>query len=207
MPSQESSKQLIELLKLKGINNESVLQAMTQVPRELFVISPYESVAYEDRALPIESGQTISQPFIVALMTQIINPQADDIILEIGTGSGYQAAILSLLCKRVYSIEYIPELHQSAKKRLQNLGYYNIDCIQGDGALGLTEKAPFNHILVTCGCEKIPEELYKQLKEGGSILAPVGPLFNQWLTLHHKVSGKIINEPLDYPVRFVPLLH
>lgn len=161
------------IAKRKGINKE-VLEAMMKVPRHNFVPIGMEAHAYDDRALSISKGQTISQPTTVAIQTSLLEPKPDDIVLEIGTGSGYQSAILSLLVKKVYTIERIKELHESASSLLQELNYKNITTIYADGSDGANQYAPFDKIIITAAVSEIPQTLLNQLKIGGIIVAPVG---------------------------------
>jgi protein-L-isoaspartate(D-aspartate) O-methyltransferase len=181
-----------------------VLDAMRSVPRHRLVPAGYEAVAYADRPLPIGQGQTISQPFIVALMTHLLAPRPDHVVLEVGTGSGYQAAILSRLVARVYSIEIVPQLAERAAARLDALGYGNVVVRQGDGYAGWPEHAPFDGIIVTAGAERIPAPLLAQLKPGGRMVIPLGPSHDQQLVLiTRSPQGRIRQEAL-LPVRFVP---
>jgi len=179
---------------------------MAKVPRHRFVPQEYWDEAYEDYPLPIGYGQTISQPFIVAFMTEAIDPQPDDKVLEIGTGSGYQAAVLAELVKEVYTIEIIPELGQRARRTLQELGYTNVHVRIGDGYRGWPEAAPFDAILLTCAPDHVPPPLVQQLKEGGRMILPVTGRFGmQELILLTKKGGKI-HEQAVLPVRFVPMV-
>lgn len=163
-------------IKGAGISNEDVLQAMSTVPRHKFVLPDYLDQAYEDHPLPIGHGQTISQPYVVAWMTELLELQPDEKVLEIGTGSGYQAAILAELgYVEVYSIEIVPELAESAATRLQELGYTNVHVKQGDGYYGWPEYAPFDAIIVTAAPDHLPAPLVEQLAEGGRIVIPIGP--------------------------------
>lgn len=180
------------------------LEAMRKVERHLFVPSDLINKAYEDGPLPIGYGQTISQPYIVAYMTQIIDPKPYFKVLEIGTGSGYQAAILAEIVDKVYTIEIIPELGATAGKRLKELDYRNIELVIADGYYGLEEHAPYDAIIVTAAAEHIPPALIQQLKEGGKMIIPVGsPFLVQTLMLIEKKKGKISSTSL-MPVRFVP---
>ena len=188
----------------RGIKDKRVLDAMEKVPRHEFVPDDLKDQAYEDCPLPIGYGQTISQPYIVAFMTEQLNPKPDDRVLEIGTGSGYQAAVLSLLVKEVYSIEIIEPLAKRAEETCKRLGYTNVFIKAGDGYRGWPEKAPFDSIIVTCAPEKIPEPLIEQLKEGGRMIIPVGPIWDQSLYLLVK-KGKEIQKQAVLPVRFVPM--
>lgn len=189
----------------RGVKNPAVLKAMHTVPRHLFVPSRFVKEAYEDHPLPIGFGQTISQPFIVAFMTELVNPQAHHRVLEIGTGSGYQAAVLAEIVKRVFTIEIIPELGEKARLRLTELGYKNIFVRLADGYNGWPEEAPFDAILVTAAADHIPPPLIAQLKEGGRMVIPVGnPFLVQNLVLVEKRQGKVTTRNV-LPVRFVPL--
>ena len=183
-----------------------VMAAMEKVPRNEFVQKSYGDAAFDNGPLPIGHGQTISQPYIVALMTDLLELQADDIVLEIGTGSGYQTAILSQLCKQVYTVEYVAALADIAKARLERLGYDNIQSMTGNGYDGWPEHAPYDGIIVTAAASHIPKPLIEQLKPGGKLVIPVGrPHLYQELTVVEKdESGKIdIREVLG--VAFVPL--
>ena len=187
--------------------NERVMNAMAEVLRENFVTSNYLAYAYENGPLPIGFGQTISQPYIVALMTDLLDLTAESIVLEIGTGSGYQAAILSRLAKHVYTIERVKELHESASERLKELGYKNIDTLHADGYNGWKDKAPFDGIIVTAAASHIPPALIEQLKPGGRMIIPIGlPYMHQELMLLTKdEKGKTQSETL-LGVSFVPLV-
>lgn len=190
-------------IKSRGIKDERVLSAMLKVERHRFVSKTYESQAYSDQPLPIGEGQTISQPYIVALMTELLDLKGEEKVLEVGTGSGYQAAILAELAKEVYTIEILETLASSAKKLLLDLGYQNIQVKAGDGYLGWPEAAPFDAIIVTCAPDHIPNPLLDQLKEGGRLVVPVGT-HSQELKKIVKRSGKI--ETTDViPVIFVPM--
>jgi protein-L-isoaspartate(D-aspartate) O-methyltransferase len=163
-----------EQLKARGIKDQRILGSFLEVPRHKFVEEYLKYKAYDDYPLSIGYGQTISQPFMVALMTEALDPHPEERILEIGTGSGYQAAILSRLCSVVYSIERVSALASRARKVLDELGYYNIHVRIGDGTLGMPQDAPFNGIIVTAGAPHVPEALMEQLKEGGRLVIPVG---------------------------------
>ncbi|MBI1733365.1 MAG: protein-L-isoaspartate(D-aspartate) O-methyltransferase [Gammaproteobacteria bacterium] len=183
-----------------------VLEAMARVPRHEFVPVELRGLAYENRPLPIGHGQTISQPYIVALMTELADLQPDDVVLEIGTGSGYQAAVLATLVKRVYSIEIIPELGRRAETDLHRLGYANVQVRIGDGYHGWPEFAPFDAILVTAAPEKIPPPLLEQLRPGGRLVVPVGPARDaQSLQLLRKNAAGELDVEDVLPVGFVPL--
>ena len=190
----------------RNIRNPRVLAAMAKVPRHRFVPKEYWDEAYEDHPLPIGYGQTISQPFIVAFMTEAIDPQPDDKVLEIGTGSGYQAAILAELVKEVYTIEIVPELGRRAQRTLEELGYTNVHVRIGDGYRGWPEAAPFDAILLTCAPDHVPPPLTQQLKEGGRMILPVTGTFGmQELILLLKKDGKLYERAV-LPVRFVPMV-
>ncbi len=192
-------------IKARDIKDERVLAAMLKVPRHLFVPEKYRKLAYEDHPLPIGEGQTISQPYIVALMTEALKLQGHEKVLEIGTGSGYQAAILAHLTKEVYTIELLPALAKSAEAILKNLEYKNVFVRCGDGYLGWTEHAPFAAIIITCAPEQVPDSLIKQLAEGGRLVVPLGPEGQtQILTLYEKENGKLKKTEIA-PVIFVPM--
>jgi len=197
-------KMVKEQIIARGIKNKNVLSAMLKVERHRFVPKNLWNYAYEDYPLPIAEEQTISQPYIVALMTELLKVNKKDRILEIGTGSGYQAAILSELCKDVYTIEVIPELGNSAEILLKQLGYNNVKVKIGDGFLGWDEYAPYDKIILTCAPKEIPEPLINQLKEGGILVAPIGEYF-QDLIVAKKKKGKITKKSI-IPVRFVPMI-
>ena len=187
----------------RGISDQRLLDAFERVERHRFVDSSLWSEAYNDYPLPIGEGQTISQPYIVALMTELIRPKKGDKVLEIGTGSGYQAAVLAVLVKEVYSIEIVESLGRKAEDRLKSLGYANVFVRIGDGYKGWPEKAPFDAIVITCAPDEIPQPLIDQLAEGGRMVVPVGT-FYQELTLLEKTGGRI-QESKIAPVRFVPM--
>ena len=188
----------------RGIKNQPTLDAMRKILRHKFVTTDMMERAYDDSPLPIGYGQTISQPYIVAYMTAVINPEPGQKVLEIGTGSGYQAAVLAEIVDEVYTIEIITELYSSAKKRLDDLGYKNITCINADGYYGIKKAAPFDAIVVTAASEHIPPPLIEQLKDGGKMIIPVGsPFLNQTLILVEK-NGEEITTTSLLPVRFVP---
>lgn len=190
-------------IKSRGVKDSRVLSAMLKVERHLFVPEELKESAYLDQALPIGEGQTISQPYIVALMTELLELKGDEKVLEIGTGSGYQAAILAELAREVYSIEIIEKLALSAQKTLTNLGYKNIKIKLGDGYQGWPEYAPFDAIIVTCAPDHIPKPLVEQLKDGGRMVIPVGT-YSQELKKIVKKGEKI--ETIDViPVIFVPM--
>ena len=189
---------------MRGITADRVLAAMRKVPREEFVPEELRSASYADRPLPIGFGQTISQPFIVAFMTEELRPRSEDKVLEIGTGSGYQAAILAELVAEVYSIEIIEPLAKTAEATLQRLGYHNVHIKADDGYKGWPEHAPFDCVIVTCAPDHVPKPLTEQLKEGGRMIIPVGPPGNQDLYLLEKQQGELQRRAVS-PVRFVPM--
>jgi len=190
----------------KDMLDPRVMQAMVRVPRHAFVPEAERPYAYENRPLPIGHGQTISQPYIVAIMTDLLRLRPDDRVLEIGTGSGYQAAILGELVKRVYSIEIIPALAERARTVLDELGYKQVSTRVGDGYYGWEKQAPFDAIMVTAAADHVPPPLLKQLKPGGRMLIPVGSRFmTQQLVLVEKDADGTITTRLLLPVRFVPL--
>lgn len=187
----------------RDITDKRVLEAMGKVPRHRFVPQHLRAEAYSDHPLPIGHAQTISQPYIVACMTQAAEPEAGDIALEIGTGSGYQAAILAEVVKEVYSIEIIPKLARQAEKLLSELGYNNIHTRTGDGYAGWPDKAPFDIILLTAAPPEVPQPLFDQLKEGGILVAPVGTGIQE-LVRYRKKEGRLEREHI-FGVRFVPM--
>src|SRR5215471_9453001 len=192
-------------LKLRGIKDERVLAAMAKVAREEFLPVDARPSAYEDGPLPIGYDQTISQPYIVAFMTEQLRPKPSDRVLEIGSGSGYQAAILAELVADVYTIDIIEPLAKTAEATLQRLGYKNVHIKVGDGYKGWLEEAPFDAIIVTCAPEKVPQPLVDQLRDGGRMVIPVGERFAQQLYLLEKKNGQL-KESATLPVRFVPMM-
>lgn len=194
-----------EQIETRGISDERVLNAMRKVPRHKFVPEKYRAEAYEDYPLPIGEGQTISQPYIVALMTEALHLKEGEKVLEIGTGSGYQAAILAELTPHVYTIEILEPLAKKAQQTLTELGYTNVKVKRGDGYLGWPEYAPFDAIIVTCAPDHIPQPLIEQLAEGGRMVIPVGERYVQTLYLVEKKEGKIVQKEI-IPVVFVPML-
>jgi protein-L-isoaspartate(D-aspartate) O-methyltransferase len=197
-------KMVDEDIEREGISNPAVLQAMRRVPRHLFVSPEFRSKAYYDQALPIGHRQTITPPYLVAYMTALLDPQPTDRILEIGTGCGYQAAVLSGIVKEVYSIEIIDALGKQAAKRLQELGYTNVHVKIGDGYKGWLEHAPFDKIIVTCSPENIPQPLVDQLRDGGKMILPLGERYQQAFHLLEKRNGKLVQTRLQ-PTLFVPM--
>jgi protein-L-isoaspartate(D-aspartate) O-methyltransferase len=192
-------------LRKRGVKDERVLQAMAVVPRHEFVPSHSSALAYADEPLAIGGGQTISQPYIVAVMTEALGLCGSERVLEIGTGSGYQAAVLSLLSRDVYSIEYRAELALSATERLRRLGFQNVHVHCGDGSLGLKEFAPYDAILVAAAAPSVPQPLLEQLSDGGRMIAPIGTDEHQQLKLLTRRGNDYASEPRD-GCRFVPLL-
>jgi protein-L-isoaspartate(D-aspartate) O-methyltransferase len=188
----------------RGVRDPRVLAAMREVPRHLFVDGPERAHAYEDSPLPIGGHQTISQPYIVALMTELLDLQPEERVLEIGTGSGYQSAVLSRVCREVYSIEIVPELAEAAARRLKQLGYANVTVKQGDGYRGWPEHAPFDGIIVTAAPERIPQPLIEQLAPNGRMVIPVGGFFQELKVFRKDASGKVTEQAI-LPVRFVPM--
>jgi protein-L-isoaspartate(D-aspartate) O-methyltransferase len=189
----------------RGVEDPAVLAAMLAVPRHKFVPARYVPQAYADHPLPIGHGQTISQPFIVALMTEVLTLEEGDRVLEIGTGSGYQAAILAELDTTVYTVEIIPELASEAEERLRDLGYSNIEVKNADGYFGWEEQAPFDGVIVTAAPDHLPQPLIQQLDEGARMIIPIGPVGAvQTLWLFEKVEGELKALNLG-PVSFVPL--
>ncbi len=192
-------------LKSRGISDERVLSAMSKVPRHHFVPQDRIGSAYADGPIPIGEGQTVSQPYMVAIMTQSLELKGDEKVLEIGTGSGYQSAILMELVMKLYTIERIPELAERAKKRLLELGYSRFDIKVADGTKGWPDEAPFDGIIVTAGAPRVPETLLNQLNEGGRLIIPVGSRFSQRLCKYIKKLDKCIKEE-DIMCVFVPLI-
>ena len=210
MPVQEDAYQqkreemVQQQIKARGIEDKAVLNAMRSVQRHLFVPQSQAAEAYTDSPLPIGLGQTISQPYIVAYMTEVLKPNPQMKVLEVGTGSGYQAAVLAEIVRQVYTIEIVAEHGKQAAKRLKDLGYNNVQVKVGDGYLGWQEHAPYDAIIVTAGAESIPPPLLDQLKEGGRMVIPVGPQKRtQTLKLIEKKKGKAVTKNL-MPVVFVP---
>jgi protein-L-isoaspartate(D-aspartate) O-methyltransferase len=188
----------------RGISDQRVLAAMAKVPREEFVAPESRMASYQDRPLPIGYGQTISQPYIVAFMTEQLRPKPSDRVLEVGTGSGYQAAILAELVAEVYSIEIVQPLAKIAEVTLQRIGYKNVHVRIGDGYKGWPEEQPFEAIIVTCAPDKVPQPLVDQLKDDGRMVIPVGDRFAQQLYLLEKKNGQL-KQSATLPVRFVPM--
>ncbi len=199
----ERRRMVAEQLKTRDIRDARVLDAMLEVPRHLFVPEPQRAEAYTDSPLPIGLGQTISQPYIVAFMTQALNVEPGDRVLEIGTGSGYQAAVLSALAKTVYTIEIVAPLAERARETLKSLGYRNIQVRTGNGYLGWPEHAPYDRIIVTAAPDEVPVALVQQLKIGGVMAIPVGTVIQELRILRRTATGTETLSTL--PVRFVPM--
>ena len=195
-----------ELIAARGVRDERVLAAMRKIPRHLFVKDHLRNQAYGDHALPIGSAQTISQPYIVARMSELLEVGPEHSVLEIGTGSGYQTAVLALLARRVYSLERVPELAQAAIPRMRQLGFDNVKVQVFDGTVGWSEWAPYDRILVTAGAPKVPEPLLDQLAPGGTLLVPEGQLNLQKLVIYRKSQRGEIRRKEGEGVAFVPLL-
>jgi protein-L-isoaspartate(D-aspartate) O-methyltransferase len=193
-------------LRARGIRDERVLAAMEKVPRERFLTPEMRRRAYEDRALPTDHGQTISQPYMVALMTEVLRVEPDHGVLEIGTGSGYQCAILAELGRCVWTVERIAALSERARGVLEALGYANVEYRVGDGTLGWPEAAPFDRIMVTAGAPRRPERLLEQLAEGGFLVAPVGDRYGQDLMVYEKLAAGAVREHSVCKCVFVPLV-
>jgi len=203
---QELAERMVQTqIAARGVTDERVLEAMRRVPRHVFVPESYRDEAYADYPLPIGHGQTISQPFIVALMCSLLGLRGDEKVLEVGTGSGYQAAVLAHLAREVHTIERIPELAQEAARRLAELGLENVRVHIGDGTLGLPEEAPFDGILVAAAAPRVPQPLLEQLSEGGRLVAPVGRRGWQVLERWTRRGNGWERETYD-SVAFVPLV-
>lgn len=208
LTAQNYQKQRLEMvsrqIEARGVSNPTVLNAMRSVERHRFVDGELAREAYSDRPLPIGHGQTISQPYIVAYMTEIIRPKSDMRVLEIGTGSGYQAAVLAEIVDSVFTIEIVEPLATQASKRLREVGYDNVDTKHGDGYWGWEDKGPFDAVVVTAAAEHVPPPLITQLKDGGRMIIPLGsPFFTQNLVLVQKTGDEVRTRSL-FPVRFVP---
>ena len=203
----EERQQMVQnQIESRGISDPEVLAALRKVERHRFVLPEYIQMAYNDSPLPIDEGQTISQPYIVAFMTEALNLIPTDKVLEIGTGSGYQAAILAEITDSVFTIEIFPDLTKKAQAVFIELGYKNIFCKTGDGYQGWPEHAPFDAIIVTCAPSNVPEPLKNQLAEGGRMIIPVDDVYGQSLVLLEKRKGRI-REARVLPVRFVPMIN
>jgi protein-L-isoaspartate(D-aspartate) O-methyltransferase len=202
--SEQRQRMVAEQLAARDIIHRRVLDAMGRIPRHKFVPVTVRNRAYQDSPLPIGDRQTISQPYIVALMTQLVDPQRHHKALDIGTGSGYQAAVLAELVKNVYSIEIIESLASDARKRLQTMGYQNINVRHGDGYHGWESEAPFDMIIVAAAPDHIPQALVEQLAPGGKMVIPVGKYFQTLLLIEKKPDGSVVQSEVA-PVRFVPM--
>jgi len=205
--STPAERMVVEQLVPHGVTDERVLKVMSEIPREEFVLPRLRRHAYEDRALAIDCGQTISQPLVVALMTQAAAPKPDDIVLEVGAGSGYQAAVLSRLCRKVITVEREPALAEHAAATLRRLGFTNVEVAVGDGSLGWPAESPYGVILVAAAASGVPPALIEQLTEGGRMVIPVVVSAGepQDLRLYEKHGGEVTFRSL-FPVLFVPLL-
>jgi len=199
------AKMVRDQIRFRGIDDEAVLAAMLKVERHRFVSKAYRTEAYEDYPLPIGEGQTISQPYIVAFMTEALELKKSDRVLEIGTGSGYQAAVLAEICDSVFTVEIYPSLGNQAKQILEELGYTNVFVRIGDGYKGWPEHAPYDGIIVTCAPGEVPPVLVEQLAEGGRMIIPVGGSYTQELILMEKKGEKLQRKNV-LPVRFVPMI-
>jgi protein-L-isoaspartate(D-aspartate) O-methyltransferase len=193
-------------LRRRGITDAAVLRAMDEVPREMFMPEKLRDQAYQDHAMPIECGQTISQPYVVAYMTELLELQPQHRVLEIGTGSGYQAAVISRIASQVVSIERYRTLAESARKALDRIGYTNVEVIVGDGFEGARHRAPFDRIIVTAAAEEVPQALLDQLAEGGILVLPLGPHSGPQQIVRLRKSGEGVTREELIAVRFVPLL-
>jgi protein-L-isoaspartate(D-aspartate) O-methyltransferase len=189
----------------RGVRNPAVLRAMREVPRHLFVPEPMRRSAYEDHPLPIGHGQTISQPYIVAAMTEMLDPKPGHRVLEIGTGSGYQAAVLARLVSHVYTIEIVEPLGKQAQERLAALGYRNVTVRIGDGYEGWPEEAPFDRIILTAAPPEVPQKLIDQLRNGGRLVAPVGAGWQELVVIDKDAKGNV-RRRTEFPVMFVPMV-
>lgn len=204
-PYARPRERMVQLIAARGVKEERVLEALRKVPRHLFVTG-MQTQAYGDHALPIGAAQTISQPYVVARMTELLEVRPDSSVLEIGTGSGYQTAILALLARRVYSLERIPELAQQAIPRIRQLGMENVKIQVFDGTVGWSEWAPYDRILVTAGAPKVPEPLLDQLAPGGVLVVPEGQMSVQKLVTYRKSARGDLRRREGEDVAFVPLL-
>lgn len=209
MPEDSRTKERLRMVQYqveaRGVEDLGVLDAMRKIPRHLFIPAEFQDAAYHDRPLPIGSGQTISQPYIVGLMTSLLELKQNDTVLEIGAGSGYQAAILSTLCRTVVSVERLPEIASKAKDVLQRLGIFNVNVVTGDGTLGYVQGAPYDGIIITAASPDIPVPLIDQLGDGGRLVAPVGSRDLQQLVRIRKKGDQTSRENFGGVV-FVPLL-
>ena len=200
----EAERMVARQVEHRGVSDPRVLEAMRSVPRHRFVPEPLRDEAWDDRPLPIGRGQTISQPYIVARMTELLGAAADDVVLEVGTGSGYQAAVLARIVRHVHSIEIVPELAARSRALLEELGFANVTVVEGDGYLGLPEHAPFAAILVTAAPDHVPQPLLDQLAVGGRMVIPVGDVEQHLRVIERTADG--YEERWEDAVRFVPLV-
>jgi len=199
-------KSLVEMWKKDGtVKDKRILKAFKEIPRERFIHEELVADAYEDSPLPIGYGQTISQPTTIMIMIEALELKKTDKVLEVGAGSGYNAALMSRLCKKVYTVEIVPELVHFARENLKTCGIRNVEVIGGDGSTGYEPEAPYDKIMITAGCPTIPKPIIDQLKDGGIIVAPVGSRWEQEMAKLKKVKGKLEKENLGYFV-FVPLI-
>jgi len=205
-PGEARMEMVEQQISARGVSDERVLEAMRDVERHLFVPEELREYAYSDRPLPIGEGQTISQPYVVAFMTEKLDLERSDKVLEVGTGSGYQAAVLGEICDNVWTIEVNGLLAEKAARTLRDNGYDNVHVRHGDGYLGWPEEAPFDAIIVTCAPSDVPKPLEQQLAEGGRMIIPVGAGFGQELVLLVKSGGKLVRRAV-LPVRFVPMVN
>lgn len=196
-----------EQIEARGIRNRDVLRVMRTTPRHLFIPEPARRLAYKDTPLSIGYAATISQPYIVALMTELLEPSRQHRVLEIGTGSGYQAAVLSQLARHIYTMEIVPELAATARETLNRMGYDNVTVRQGDGYKGWPEQAPFDRIIITAAPRELPQALIEQLAKNGRLVAPVGTGFNQELILIEKKPDGSVRRSNQGAVMFVPMKH
>lgn len=201
----DASSMVREQIESRGVRKPDVLRSLRETPRHLFIPAAFRSLAYADQPVPIGHGATISQPYIVALMTELLEPSKEHKVLEIGTGSGYQAAVLAPLVKHVYTIEIVPELAETAKQALEKVGRKNVTVRAGDGYKGWPEEAPFDRIIVTAAPPEIPQALIDQLKPGGKLVVPVGDRLQDLVVLDKGKDGKIRRRNV-IPVRFVPMV-
>lgn len=201
----ERDRMVREQIEARGVKDARVLQALRAVPRERFVPAEYREVAYRDTPLPIGHGQTISQPYIVGLMTELLDVKPSHKVLEIGTGSGYQAAVLAPLCRSVFTIEIVPALARSASELLRRLGAKNVTVREGDGYKGWPEEAPFDRIILTAAPPEIPQALIDQLKPGGRLVAPEGRVMQELVVIDKDAKGNV-RRTSNIPVRFVPMV-
>ena len=205
-PAVLRERMVAEQIEARGIRDREVAAAMREVPRHRFVPEDMVRAAYDDSALPIGGGQTISQPYMVALMTEALRLDCDKRLLEVGTGSGYQAAVASRLCREVWSVERVPELAETARSVLAELGMHNVHVVVGDGSRGLAEQAPFDAVVVTAATERVPPALFEQLGDGGRLVVPVGSIRGIQTLYVYERRGEEIDRTASVGCRFVPLI-